>query len=159
MGAVYNQPSRNSDPDAMSPLFRCTLAALAAALLASCATVDKPIPLPEGRWELTTSSFIDGGRMPGLPRATLEMGKGRISAFSGCNSGSGSVESIDGRMNVSPPATTRRACPEPLGAFEGRYFKLLGGKPYFRVEGDQLILSAGDDSARFRRAPAAPGNK
>jgi len=145
----------------MSLLFRRTLAALAVALAASCATIDRPmpIPLPEGRWELSTSSFIDGGRMPGLPRATLEIGKGRISAFSGCNSGSGSVESIDGRMAVSPLATTRRACPEPLGAFEGRYFKLLGSKPYFRIEGDQLILSAGDDSVRFRRAPAAPGNK
>jgi heat shock protein HslJ len=128
-------------------------------VLASCATVDRPIPipLPEGQWELTTSSFIDGGRMPGLPRATLQLGKGRISAFSGCNSGNGNVESIDGRMTVSPLATTRRACPEPLGAFEGRYFRLLGNKPYFRVEGDQLILSAGDDSARFRRAPAAAG--
>ncbi len=156
MGAVYNRLSRNSDPDAMSSFFRFTLAALAAALLASCATVDKPIPLPVGRWELTTSSFIDGGRMPGLPRATLQFGNGRISAFSGCNTGNGSVESVDGRLAVSPLAATRRACPEPLGAFEGRYFKLLGSKPYFRVEGDQLILSAGDDSARFRRAPAAP---
>ncbi|MBX3652332.1 MAG: META domain-containing protein [Burkholderiales bacterium] len=143
----------------MSLLFRRTPAALAVALAASCATIDQPIPLPEGRWELTTSSFIDGGRMPGLPRATLEMGKGRISAFSGCNSGSGSVESVDGRMTVSPLATTRRACPEPLGAFEGRYFKLLAGRPYFRLEGEQLILSAGDDSARFRRAPVTTENK
>lgn len=142
----------------MSTFSRCARSALAAALLTSCATVDKPIPLPEGSWELTTSSFIDGGRMPGLPRATLQLDKGRISAFSGCNSGSGSVESIDGRMTVSPLATTRRACPEPLGAFEGRYFKLLGSRPYFRIEGDQLILSAGDDSARFRRAAAA-GNR
>jgi len=143
----------------MTLILKRTLAVLAAAMAASCATVDRPIPLPEGRWEMTTSSFIDGGRMPGLPRATLQIGNGRISAFSGCNTGNGSVESIDGRMAVSPLATTRRACPEPLGAFEGRYFKLIGSQPYFRIEGGLLILSAGDDSARFRGIPAAPDNK
>lgn len=132
-----------------------TTALCAVLLLASCATIDAPIPLPEGRWELTGSSFIDGGRMPGLPRATLEVRGGRISAFSGCNTGNGSVSSVDGRMAVSTLATTRRACAEPLGAFEGRYFKLLGGRPYFRIDKGMLILSAGDDSARFRRVPEA----
>ncbi len=144
----------------MLPTFKHALvAALAATLAASCAIVDKPIPLPDGRWEMTTSSFVDGGRMPGLPRATLQIGNGRISVFSGCNTGNSSVDSVDGRMVASPLAATRRACPEPLGAFEGRYFKLLGSKPYFRVEGNQLILSAGDDSARFRRAPASTENR
>jgi len=136
------------------------LSTIAAALaLASCAVVDKPIPLPEGRWEMTTSSFIDIGRMPGIARATLLISDGRLSAFSGCNTGAGAVSSVDGRMVVAAMASTRRACMEPLGSFEGRYFKMLQGKPYFRTEGDALILSAGDDSARFRRIVEKPPEK
>lgn len=123
----------------------------AALVLASCATVDQPIPLPEGSWEMTNSSFTEIGRIPGVPRATLQIRDGRIAAFSGCNTGTGTVSSVDGKMAVPALATTRRACPEPLGSFEGRYFKLLHDGPYFRTERDMLILAAGDDSARFRR--------
>ncbi len=126
---------------------------------ASCATYDPPIPLPQGQWEMTTSSFIDIGRMPGIARATLSLRDGRISAFSGCNTGTGGVSSVDGRMVATPLAITRRACMEPVGSFENRYFKLLQGKPYFRTEGDALILSAGDDSARFRRSVEKPAEK
>ncbi|MBX9903844.1 MAG: META domain-containing protein [Burkholderiales bacterium] len=143
-----------------SSFFRLKLLCAAVAIFsASCAVVDKPIPLPEGRWEMTTSSFVDIGRMPGLARATLLLRDGRISAFSGCNTGTGAVSSVDGRMVATPLAVTRRACIEPVGSFEGRYFKLLQGKPYFRTEGDALILSAGDDSARFRRSVEKPAEK
>lgn len=134
-------------------------AVIAALLLASCATVDPPIPLPEGQWEMTASSFNDSGRLPGLPRATLQIRDGRLSAQSGCNTANGTVSSVDGRMVVSPLATTRRACPEPAGAFEGRYFKLLRGQPYFRIENGQLIIAAGDDSARFRPIAEKPPGK
>jgi heat shock protein HslJ len=139
------------------------LCATVAVVSASCAIYDPPIPLPAGQWEMTTSSFVDIGRMPGVPRATLLIRDGRISAFSGCNTGNGAVSSVDGKMVVAVMATTRRACPEPLGGFEGRYFKLLQEKPYFRIEGDALILAAGDDSARFRRmiekTPEKPASK
>jgi hypothetical protein len=59
-------------------------------------------------------------------------------------------------MAVAALATTRRACPEPVGGFDGRYFKLLRDRPYFRTEDDTLILAAGDDSARFRRIADRP---
>lgn len=136
----------------MSQALRLKLLCAATALFsASCATYDPPIPLPEGRWEMTTSSFIDGGRIPGIPRATLQIGNGRLAAFSGCNTGTGAVSSVDGKMAVAALTTTRRGCPEPVGGFEGRYFKLLQGQPYFRIENDMLILAAGDNSVRFRR--------
>jgi heat shock protein HslJ len=139
------------------PLLQHAGAAIAALLLASCATMDPPIPLPEGQWEMTTSSFNDSGRLPGLPRATLQIRDGRLSAQGGCNTASGTVLSVDGRMAVSPLATTRRACPEPAGAFEGRYFKLLRGQPYFRIENGLLIVATDEDSARFRRIAEKPG--
>lgn len=134
-------------------------AAITALLLASCATIDPPIPLPDGQWEMSASSFNDSGRLPGLPRATLQIRDGRLSAHSGCNTANASVSSVDGRMVVSELATTRRACPEPAGAFEGRYFRLLRGQPYFRIENGQLIIAAGDDSARFRRLAEKPPAK
>lgn len=142
----------------MLPALRLKLMCAAAALLvASCTVIEeKPIPLPEGRWELMTSSFVGGGRIPGIPRATLEIRDGHLVASSGCNTGRAAVSSVDGRMAVSPMATTRRACAEPLGAFEGRFFKLLNDRPYFRIEDDVLILAASDDSARFRRIADQP---
>ena len=120
----------------------------------SCMLVNElPIALPEGRWELKSSSFADIGRFPGVPRATLDVLDGRISVFSGCNTGSGAVTAIDGRMVVSALTKTRRACPEPLGGFEAQLFKMLHAQPYFRIEAAELTLAAGNRSARFRRTP------
>ena len=128
----------------------------ASLLLASCAAVELPIPLPEGRWEMTTSSFMDIGRMPGLPRVTLQIRDGRVSAYSGCNTAHADVRAVDGKMEVGPLAATRRACPEPVGTFESRWFKLLRDRPYFRTEGGTLILAAGEHSANFRRITDKP---
>jgi heat shock protein HslJ len=57
-------------------------------------------------------------------------------------------------------AATRRACPEPLGSFETRFFKLLGARPVFLVDGDTLTLVAGSENARLRRAgPNSQGGR
>lgn len=135
---------------------RMFFACAAVGLTASCTMFDEPpIPLPEGRWELLSASFTDTGRIPGVPRATLEIRGDRLAAYSGCNNGTGSVASVDGRMVVEQLAATRRACLEPLGGFEGRLFRMLRDKPYFRVENGVLTLAAGDLSARFRQLPEA----
>lgn len=145
----------------MRHVLRLRLPCAAAVLLvASCTLLgEKPIPLPEGRWEMISSSFVDAGRIPGIPRATLQIRDGQLAAFSGCNTGTGAVASEDGKMAVAALATTRRACPEPVGSFDGRYFRLLRDRPYFRTEDDTLILAAGDDSARFRRIADKPAAK
>ena len=105
---------------------------------------------------MTGSNFVEIGRMPGLPRATLQVGYSRLSAFGGCNTATADVSSVDGKMLVGALATTRRACPEPAGGFEARLFKLLREQPYFRIEDGMLILAAGDLSARFRRIADKP---
>jgi heat shock protein HslJ len=129
-------------------------ACLAAAALAGCASVVPPPQsesLPEGAWELVTSNFVESGRLPGLPRPTLEIGAGRIAAYSGCNRGSGTVRSAAGRLAVDRLEIARRDCPEPVGRFDTRYFALLRGSPVYHLNGKMLHLIAGDYNAQFRR--------
>jgi len=113
--------------------------------------------VPDGDWELVTSTFIGAGRIPGVPRATLAFKNGRMSAFSGCNRASAAARLVDDWLEVEAMAATRRGCPEPLGTFEGRFFKLLGARPVFLVEGNTLTLVAGSQNARLRRASANNG--
>ena len=133
-------------------------AALFCALVQGCVTAPPPArePLvtavPDGNWELVTSTFIGAGRIPGVPRATLAFKDGRMSAFSGCNRASAAARLVDDWLEVQEMASTRRACPEPLGSFESRFFKLLGARPVFLVDGDTLTLVSGSQNARLRRA-------
>lgn len=133
------------------------ITALLFALIQGCATAPTPeaglppIALPDGNWEIVAASFAQTGRVPGAPRATLAFQNGRISANSGCNSASAAVRGVAGRLEVEKLAATRRACPEPLGWFESRFFGLLKAGPLYRVDGDALVLVAGDNNARFRR--------
>lgn len=132
------------------------LCAVVAVSSAACASFDSPIPLPEGQWEMTASSLVDMGHMPGIAPATLQIRYGRLSAFSGCNTGAGAVSAVDGKMVVAAMASTRRACLNPAGDFENRYFKLLQARPDFRTEGDTLVVSAGEDKVSFRRVIEKP---
>jgi len=106
----------------------------------------------DGNWEMTASSFIGAGRIPGVPRATLSFASGAVSAYSGCNRASGTAFHRDGRLEVDELKATRRACGEPLDTFEARYFNLLRGQPVFRRDGDTLMLLDGKHNASFRRA-------
>jgi heat shock protein HslJ len=92
-----------------------------------------------------------------VPRATLEFKDGTMAAFSGCNRASAPARLVDDWLEVGAMAATRRACAEPLGTFETRYFKLLGGRPVFHVDGDTLTLVAGSQHARLRRADGTAG--
>ncbi len=140
---------------------RLGLAALVVALVPGCVMLPaeegappppKPAPIADGAWELVTSTFVGAGRIPGVPRATLAFKDGRLAAFGGCNSANTSGHTLEGRLEVQPLATSRRACPEPLSTFEARYFKLLQAQPSLYIEGDTLILSGAEHNARFRRA-------
>jgi heat shock protein HslJ len=141
------------------------IAALLCALIQGCvAPTPEPPPrepvvsaVPDGDWELVNSTFIGTGRIPGVPRATLAFKDGRMSAFSGCNRASAAARLLDDWLEVEAMAATRRGCPEPLGSFETRFFKLLGARPVFRVDGDTLTLVAGSQNARLRRAGANSG--
>ena len=139
-------------------------AALFCALVQGCVTPPETVPpprepvvspVPDGNWELVTSTFIGAGRIPGVPRATLAFKDGMMSAFSGCNRANATARLADDWLEVQEMASTRRACPEPLGSFENRFFKLLGARPVFLVDGDTLTLVSGSQNARLRRAGAS----
>jgi len=124
------------------------------ALLAACATTapaPDDEPLPEGQWELLTSNFIESGRIPGVPRATLDIASGRLSAYSGCNRGTASVRAVHGRLAVDALEIVRRPCPEPVGTYDARYFGLLRETPVYQLQGDTLRLVAGDYNAYFKK--------
>ena len=80
-------------------------AALLCALVQGCVTAPPPetaparepvvAAVPDGVWELVTSTFIGAGRIPGVPRATLAFKDGRMSAFSGCNSANAAARLVD----------------------------------------------------------------
>jgi len=141
-------------------------AALLCALIQGCVTAPEPAPpprepvmapVPDGSWELVTSTFIGAGRIPGVPRATLAFKDGQLAAFSGCNRASAAARLVDDWLEVEAMAATRRGCPEPLGTFETRFFKLLAARPVFRVDGNILTLVSGKQNARLRRAAADDG--
>ena len=150
---------------------RATCAGLAAAILVIGCTVPRPdesprepaaptvIKIPvsteDGAWEMTDSTFIGAGRIPGVPRATLTFEDGRISAYSGCNRASAAAQHAEGRLEISALTATRRACPEPLNTFEARYFNLLRAQPVYRLEGNTLMLIDDRHSAKFRRVSGA----
>jgi len=150
------------------------LAALALAAMQGCTTAPAPVEapreavpvpapapvsVPDGGWELVTSSFVGAGRIPGVPRATLAFTDGRVSAFGGCNTANAAARNTAGRLEVLALTNTRRSCPEPLGVFETRFFNLLQAQPVFRIDSDTLTLAAGDHSARFRRVAGRPAAK
>ena len=130
-------------------------AAVVALALGGCSATHPLQPgsssrIPDGEWELATSSFVEGGRMPGVPRARLAFRDGRISVFSGCNTATAPVRDAGGRLRTGELATPR-TCPQPVASFDARFFRLLRGEPVYRIEGDTLTLADGDHSARFRR--------
>jgi heat shock protein HslJ len=137
-------------------------AALFCALVAGCVTPPPEPPprepvvsaVPDGNWELVTSTFIGAGRIPGVARATLAFKDGTMLAFSGCNRASAGARLVDDWLEIEAMAATRRGCPEPLGSFETRFFKLLGARPVFMLDGDSLTLVSGSQNARLRRAGA-----
>ena len=125
------------------------LALVAAALLAACASsASEPAPVAEGRWTMVQASFgmPGGGIIP-----TLEFRGGRVFAYSGCNRASGPFQDDGGRLAVGALMSTRMGCRDALNDFEIRYYALLAANPEFRLDGETLTLTAGDDTARFAR--------
>jgi heat shock protein HslJ len=137
------------------PLARTGLSIALAALLlsASCGAGDSVIAAPEdpgervrGRTFLSTKvtrdgrpySLVDGTR---VRLAFTE--DGRLLADAGCNSMQGAVDLSSGTIAVEDLAQTEMGCAQALHEQDAWLAGLLGGRPTWRLEGDELVVTGG----------------
>ena len=88
-------------------------------------------------------------RVPEGVRVTAVFGEGRISGSGGCNRYSAAVvETGPLGFSIGPAASTKMACPDPAGGFEGRYFSALQAADRFGFLLGNLVLHYGKGDAR-----------
>jgi heat shock protein HslJ len=115
---------------------------------------------PIGEWEAT--AFLTGNAvkslLPGTTITATFAEGGKLSGSSGCNRYTASFTTDRGRIEISPPASTRMHCAEPKGVMEqeAAYLAVLPSAVEYRVDGDSLALLTADGTyvASFARAPA-----
>jgi heat shock protein HslJ len=91
--------------------------------------------------------IVEVGGVAAAGEAGLMIGRdGQLSGSTGCNRFSGSVKLAEGRLEVSPLAATRMACPEPAMRQEGEIFGILTGAVRFEFDplSDRLTLTGAD---------------
>lgn len=111
-----------------------------------------------GDWQLRA---LHGDTLPSLDRAmqpTLrfligELGDKTLSGNAGCNRFTGRVVLRGLDIAGTPVAMTRRACTDSIATVrEARYGRVLGEGGWFRLDGNELVLSrGGEERARFYR--------
>jgi heat shock protein HslJ len=85
--------------------------------------------------------------------AQFDVWGGRLSGHAGCNNYSAAVAVSGDRMQVSPPASTRKACASQTAmALEQEYLERIASASTFTVTGDRLDLSLSDGSGMEFRA-------
>jgi heat shock protein HslJ len=79
--------------------------------------------------------------------AQFDVWGGRLSGHAGCNNYSAAVAVSGDRMQVSPPASTRKACASQTAmALEQEYLRRIATASAFTVADDRLELSLTDGS-------------
>ena len=88
-------------------------------------------------------------RVPEGVKITAVFGDGRVSGSGGCNRYSAAVvETGPGELSIGLVASTRMACPDPVGGFEDRYFSALQATSRFGFLLGNLVLHYGKGEAR-----------
>ncbi|MGW0158327.1 META domain-containing protein [Mycobacterium sp. NPDC003323] len=115
------------------------IALVALALVGCSGTAGAEEPSPEGRTFVSVG--VTGDQIPGGGPLTLEFVDGRVSAFAGCNRGSGMADLAGGQLSTGDLATTMMACPPPFDAADAWMTRLLQSRPAWTLAGDDLTLS------------------
>jgi META domain/Domain of unknown function (DUF4377) len=85
--------------------------------------------------------------------ARFDVWGGRLSGFAGCNNYSAGLSVAGDRMQVSPPVSTRKACPsETVMALEREYLERIVRARAFVVTDERLELSLADGSGMAFKA-------
>jgi len=105
-------------------------------------------------WKLI-ATVTDGvsNTVPATSGATLAFGSGVPKAFvnTGCNVGSGAVETGDTVITFGPMAITRRACADEAGnVLEARILATLNGQVGYQIVGKRLTLTKGSTSLVYQ---------
>lgn len=122
------------------PLLGTVVLAIATAACGDQADVPAANSLTGTIWRLTE---LNG--QPSIPHTMITaefFADGRVAGSSGCNNYMAAYE-IDGEsiaINMSPAASTRMACPEPVMAQEEAYLAALDVAATYEVSEDSLIL-------------------
>lgn len=112
------------------------VAALVTAGCANTAAADETSP--EGRTFVSDS--VEGEQIPGGGPLTLSFANGQLSAFAGCNRGSGPADLADGHLSTQL-ATTMMGCPPPYGDADAWMGRFLEARPAWSLSGDTLTLT------------------
>ena len=109
----------------------------------------------EGIWQLET--ILNGETASSVPAEvkvpTLEINRGRVSVYTGCNRGDATIEVTEESIAFGPLRLTRMACSESAMQVEAAIAAALDGSAPYTVTADRLTI--GDDRAGlvWRRHP------
>lgn len=126
------------------------------ALAAACAAPGPDAaPLAERlagtKWVGTSEPDADRRTVP-----RVEFGRdGRMSGYTGCNLMSATFTMEGDRLVLGPVATTKRACPGPVGDREQQLLEILSADPRLRLGRHGLALEGGN-GRRFEFVEAPP---
>lgn len=124
-----------------------TLVLTGLAILSACNTKPDTMPQPHNplhqtQWILTK---INDKTIENEQPLSLNLGKGRLNGFAGCNRFSGRfTTSQDGVMTVTPPTVTRMSCLGDIGKLENEYLRTLAKVNLYATTHQGLILMSGD---------------
>jgi heat shock protein HslJ len=93
---------------------------------------------PDGRTFVSVA--VDGEQIPGGGPLVVGFDGGRVTAYAGCNHGSGPVDLADGRVSTQL-ATTLMGCPPPVGDADAWMARLFDASPAWTLSGDTLTLT------------------
>ncbi len=124
----------------MSATLRWVPVLVTLALATACSSQDSgPAPTPMGHIYISTK--VTGAQIPGGGPLTLNFSDDRISADSGCNSGSGPVVIDGSTLRVAGPATTMMGCLGAKSRADSWQTNLLESTPTWSLNGDQLTVT------------------
>lgn len=122
--------------------------ALTALVTAGCTTTAAADDTsPEGRTFVSVT--VAGEQIPGGGPLTLSFADGQLSAYAGCNRGSGPAELADGHLSTQL-ATTMMGCPPPFGDADAWMGRLLDARPAWSLTADTLTLSTDTTTVTLR---------
>ena len=111
-------------------------------------------PLFATKWTLDGTITDGAGAQPlpaGVEPPTLVIDQiGTVTAFTGCNRGTTTVQVESNQLTFAPLALTRMACSDPATAVEARVTSILDGAVGYKIEGDTLIITIDDDGLVFK---------